>query len=155
MAPALTVPPELVRPDPLHREAADHHADATHGRDRDLDLPLARRTVKTETEVTSAGAMMSTRAPGTNPPVMGPDMTTDKTEALPADPTSLITTMTGKKHMVMAYGIRMITTNAKISANALVTDLRIAIHGSRNVMMSRTQMRIQQTAMDVVLPLVR
>lgn len=150
MAPALTVPPELVHPDPLHHEAAGHHADATHGRDRDLDLPLARRTVKTEIEVTSAGAMMST-----NPPDTGPDMTTDKTEGLPADPTSLITTMTGKKHMVVAYGIRMITTNAKTSASALVTDLRIAIHGSRKSTMSRTQIRIQQTAMDVVLPLVR
>lgn len=155
MAPALTVPPELVRPDPLHHEAADHHADATHGRDRDLALPLARRTVKTEIEVTSAGAMMSTRTPGTNPPDMDPDTTTDKTEGLPADPTSPITTMTGKKHTVMAYGIRTITINAKISASVLVTDLRIAIHGSRKSMMSRTQMRIQQTAADMVLPLVR
>jgi hypothetical protein len=49
----------------------------------------------------------------------------------------------------------MITTNAKTSASALVTDLRIAIHGSRNGMMSRTQMRIQQTVMDVFPPLVR
>lgn len=136
MAPALTVPPEIVPrlfPD-LHLAIADRPAGG-HGQNR--VHVHGRPTVIAK--ATSAGATMSVMTTRTDTPVvMDRDTTTDTmTETLPVDPEVTMITI-AKKATAVVFATLMTMTVARTSDNA--PEVALGPHTVKSESLSSTRM---------------